>query len=316
MASSVTNSKDPCNCAFNWSGHYIGVDNTGPTGHVLHLQPIALPQVLPRYAPDSCRRRAQSHRMRQRGGWRRATAGLRRCRSHRACSPTSSAPQRAILADGEVTFAEYQRAIFAFISCMEDEGLLIDGLGWAPTRRTTTATACRTAAPCPVGRSTRSLAVRRSTVSPWSRWADIVPPLCGGAQVKAGCRHEGSVPRPGICHADATDEGGSCGAGCRVHGCDPRPATPRSSWCVAAARRSTSAAAASRWCPGGDRRTRRTRRRQWAGRAFRRRHPGGQALFHRGRGSRAPVHEERHGSLSVAEDLPQLKGAKPLPSSD
>ena len=31
MASSVTNSKDPCNCAFNWSGHYaIGVDNTGP----------------------------------------------------------------------------------------------------------------------------------------------------------------------------------------------------------------------------------------------------------------------------------------------
>ena len=30
MASSVTNSKDPCNCAFNWSGHYAQVDNTGP----------------------------------------------------------------------------------------------------------------------------------------------------------------------------------------------------------------------------------------------------------------------------------------------
>jgi hypothetical protein len=40
-----------------------------------------------------------------------------------------SAPQRAILADGEVIFAEYQRAILAFIGCMEDEGLLIDGFG-------------------------------------------------------------------------------------------------------------------------------------------------------------------------------------------
>ena len=105
-----------------------------------------------------------------------------------------SAPRRAILADGEVTFAEYQRAIFAFISCMEGEGLLIDGFGLGADQTYHCGYGVPHGSPMSVGRSARSTGgAARSTVSPWSRCnPSIVPPLCGGA------RSEGRMPARGF----------------------------------------------------------------------------------------------------------------------
>ena len=142
--------------------------------------------------------------------------------------------------------------------------------------------------------------------------AHIVPPLCGGAQVKAGCRHEGSVPRPGICHADATDEGGSCGGGQpgAQFGIGNRDTEVVGAWRRRGGRPPLRRAPDGAAVPGEPATAVGRSRPSTSGTQV------GKRYFHRGRGSRAPVHEERaRGASRSAEDR-AAEGCQAAPSSD